>query len=205
MKTLVRRRRRSLLVGVVLVVAAAGGGIAYATIPDEGNVYTACVLNGVGTIRLVDPSLAPSNLMSHCTRFETKITWNQQGQAGSPGPQGPPGPAGAGAIYHVSVRASGAPSHVGNSPQLDRVVRLDTGKYDVFFSVPVAQCDRVASVGIASEQRNRGDSGTFPAGYASTWGELADGNTETNNGIGVETFDATGKPADEEFHLIVTC
>jgi hypothetical protein len=217
MKTLGRGRRRLLLVGVVLVVAAAGSGIAYATIPGEGNVYTACMLNGVGTIRLIDPSSAPSKLMSHCTRFETKITWNQQGQAGSPGPQGPQGPkgdtgpqgpqgpAGAGTIYHVSVRDNGAPSHVGNSPEFDRVVRLGTGKYDVFFSVPVAQCDRVASVGIPSEQRNRGDSGTFPAGYASTWGELVDGNTETNEGIGVETFDAAGTPTDENFHLIVSC
>src|SRR5689334_1989645 len=88
-KTLGRRRRRLLLAGVVVVLAAAGSGIAYATIPGEGNVYTACMLNGVGTIRLIDPSLAPSNLMSHCTRFETTITWNRQGQAGSPGPQGP--------------------------------------------------------------------------------------------------------------------
>ena len=91
MKTLERRRRRLLLVGVVLEVAAAGSGIAYATIPGDGNVYTACMLNGVGTVRLIDPSLAPSNLMSHCTRLETKITWNQQGQAGSPGPPGPKG------------------------------------------------------------------------------------------------------------------
>jgi hypothetical protein len=106
----------------------------------------------------------------------------------------------------VSVRFDGAPSGIGNSPELDRVVRLGPGKYDVFFDVPVAQCDRVASVGIPSETRNRGDvDGNFPAGYTSTWGELFDGTGETSNAIGVETFDAAGTPTDENFHLIVAC
>src|SRR5690242_15332130 len=195
-KTLGGRRRWLLLVGAVLVAAAAGGGIAYATIPDAGNVYSACMLNGVGTIRLIDPSLPSSNLMSHCTKVETKITWNQQGVAGAPGlpspkgdtgavgpqgpagPQGPQGPAGAGTILHVSVRFDGAPSGFGNSPELDHVVRLGPGKYDVFFTVPVALCDRVASVGIPTETRNRGDISRFESATATTWGELFDGTGE---------------------------
>jgi hypothetical protein len=178
------------------------------------------MLNGVGAVRLIDPSLPSSNLMSHCTKVETKITWNQQGVAGAPGlpgpkgetgatgpqgPVGPQGPAGAGTILHVSVRFDGAPSGIGNSPELDRVVRLGTGKYDVFFSVPVAQCDRVASVGVQSEQRNRGDISQFTSASATTWGELFDGTKETSNAIGVATFDAAGTPTDENFHLIVAC
>ena len=47
------------------------------------------MLNGLGTVRLIDPSLASSSLMSHCTSLETKVTWNQQGQKGDPGPTGP--------------------------------------------------------------------------------------------------------------------
>ena len=35
----------------------AGAGIAYATIPGAGAVYTACMLKNVGTVRLIDPSL----------------------------------------------------------------------------------------------------------------------------------------------------
>ena len=50
-----RRSRRLVLVTLTLLALAAG--IAYATIPDGGKVYTACMLNGVGTIRLIDPSL----------------------------------------------------------------------------------------------------------------------------------------------------
>ena len=62
----------------IAVAALAGAGIAYATIPGAGAVYTACMLKNVGTVRLIDPSLPPSNLMSHCTSLETQMTWNQQ-------------------------------------------------------------------------------------------------------------------------------
>jgi hypothetical protein len=83
------------LLSIAAVLFAVAGGIAYATIPDSGNVYTGCMLKNIGTVRLIDPSLPPGNLMSHCTAFETKITWNQQGQAGAPGPAGPKGDTGA--------------------------------------------------------------------------------------------------------------
>ena len=73
---------------LVLVIAA---GIAYATIPSGNNVYTACMLKGVGTIRLIDTSLPPSNLLGHCSSLETQISWNQTGQTGPPGPPGPTG------------------------------------------------------------------------------------------------------------------
>jgi hypothetical protein len=44
-----------------------------------------------GTVRLIDPSLPSTNLMSHCTSLEVQITWNQKGQTGPVGPQGPKG------------------------------------------------------------------------------------------------------------------
>ena len=88
-------RRWLRLFAIAAVLFAVAGGIAYATIPDSGNVYTGCMLKNIGTVRLIDPSLPPGNLMSHCTAFETKITWNQQGQAGTPGPAGPKGDTGA--------------------------------------------------------------------------------------------------------------
>ena len=77
------RRRIALLVGAVALLVVAGA--AYATIPDGGGVYTACRLNGVGTIRLIDPSGLSSSLLSHCTSVETQVSWNQKGQAGQPG------------------------------------------------------------------------------------------------------------------------
>lgn len=71
-----------------LLIAATAGAVASATIPGDGNVYKACMLKNVGTIRLIDPSLPSTNLMSHCASLETQVSWNQMGQ---PGPQGPPG------------------------------------------------------------------------------------------------------------------
>jgi hypothetical protein len=76
-------------------VASSVAGIAYATIPDQHNVYNACMLKSLGTIRLIDKSLPSTNLMSHCTDKETEISWNQAGQPGPPGPQGAKGDPGA--------------------------------------------------------------------------------------------------------------
>jgi hypothetical protein len=80
--------RSALLTAAAL---AAAGGIAYAAIPDSGNVYTACMLKNIGTVRLIDSTLPSTNLMSHCTSLEAQVTWNQQGQQGPPGPPGQQG------------------------------------------------------------------------------------------------------------------
>jgi Collagen triple helix repeat (20 copies) len=86
-----RGRRTAVVAGIATVVLAAAAGIAYATIPSSGNVYTACMLKGVGTIRLIDPSLPASNLLGHCSSLETQVSWSQNGQPGAPGPQGAKG------------------------------------------------------------------------------------------------------------------
>jgi hypothetical protein len=85
-----RKRRLTSAVGA-LVAAAIVGGVAYATIPGPGNVYSACMLKSIGTIRLIDKSLPSTNLMSRCTDKEIEISWNQAGQPGPPGPQGAKG------------------------------------------------------------------------------------------------------------------
>jgi hypothetical protein len=78
-----------------LVAAAIAGGVAYATIPGPDNVYSACMLKSLGTIRLIDKSLPSTNFMSHCTDKEIEISWNQAGQPGPAGPQGAKGESGA--------------------------------------------------------------------------------------------------------------
>lgn len=83
------RRHMMLIAGAVLALAV--GGTAYATIPDGNAVYTACMLNGIGTIRLIDPSGPSSSLLSRCTRLETQITWSQKGPKGDTGAPGLPG------------------------------------------------------------------------------------------------------------------
>jgi Collagen triple helix repeat (20 copies) len=94
MRTILRSRsRRSVALGGVLVLVATG--IAYATVPGSGKVYRACMRRNAGTVRLIDPSLPSSNPMSHCTKLEAPISWNQQGRQGAPGAKGRPGAAGA--------------------------------------------------------------------------------------------------------------
>src|SRR4051794_7582657 len=77
-----------------LLAAAVAAAVAYATIPGDGTVYTACMLKNVGTIRLIDPSLPSGNLMSHCTSLETPVSWNQKGPPGAAGLAGEAGAAG---------------------------------------------------------------------------------------------------------------
>jgi len=91
MRSLWGRRPRRLIV-IAAALFAAAGGIAYATIPGSGGVYTACMLRNIGTIRLIDTS--SSSNRGRCTRSETQISWNQQGQTGPLGPAGPQGPKG---------------------------------------------------------------------------------------------------------------
>ena len=90
-------RKRDLIAAAAGALAATvlAGGVAWAAIPSEGGVYTACMLKNVGTVRLIDKSLPPSNLMSHCKAvLEIEISWNRQGPKGFRGSQGPPGPDG---------------------------------------------------------------------------------------------------------------
>ena len=92
MKLQFRVTRKRLVLLVVVVALVTAGGIGYAAIPDGNGVFTACRLNGVGTIRLIDPSVTPaSSLLNHCTNLETKISWNQGGPTGPKGPTGDKG------------------------------------------------------------------------------------------------------------------
>src|SRR5262249_38247191 len=83
----VRRSRRFLLAAAA--TAALTAGIAYAAIPDSGNVYHACVLKNVGTMRLIDT--AKSGTLGRCTALEQEISWNASGAQGPVGPVGPKG------------------------------------------------------------------------------------------------------------------
>ena len=90
-------RRRDIVAAAAgaIVATVLAGGVAWAAIPGDGGVYSACMLKNVGTVRLIDKSLPPSNLMSRCTALETEIAWNKQGPQGLQGIQGLPGQSGA--------------------------------------------------------------------------------------------------------------
>jgi len=120
-----RLRLTRLRVALIAAVATlAAGGVAYAVIPDDARVFHACMLNGVGTIRLIDPSLPSANLISRCTSRETRIQWNQQGPPGlpgQPGADGAPGVDGRSVVWRgawsadASYAEGDAVSHDGSS------------------------------------------------------------------------------------------
>ena len=82
------RLTRTRVAMLAAVVVAIGAGVAYAAIPSDGKVFTACMLKNVGTIRLTDKTLPSSNVLSHCSSLEAEVSWNQQGQPGTPGAKG---------------------------------------------------------------------------------------------------------------------
>ena len=73
------------LAGLAAIVFAVAGGIAYASIPDTGGTYHACLKQN-GTIRIVDPAAEACNPAN-----ETEITFDKQGPQGDPGSPGTPG------------------------------------------------------------------------------------------------------------------
>lgn len=108
-------RRRDIVAAAVGAVMATvlAGSVAWAAIPGDGGVYSACMLKNVGTVRLIDKSLPQGNLMSHCKpALEVEIAWNQKGQQGTQGPpgekgdSGPPGSAGVPSVCEVDEGTS---------------------------------------------------------------------------------------------------
>jgi Collagen triple helix repeat (20 copies) len=122
-----RTRTRITLAGLALGAALAGG-VAWATIPAD-SVYTACKLKVTGTIRLIDPAGPSNSLLSHCTSYETQISWNQKGPAGAAGINGTNGVDG----KDGAAGAKGTDGENG-SPGLPGLAALE--RVDQFASVP---------------------------------------------------------------------
>ena len=120
--------RRLLLLALTVTALLTAAGIAYATIPDSGGVYTACMLTKTGTIRLIDPSLGSSSSLGYCTKNETQIKWNQTGATGAQGPAGKDAPKVLSG-YVLGNGVLGAGSGFGMTAK-----RLGVGHYEVDFS-----------------------------------------------------------------------
>lgn len=82
-----RFSRRVVLIGIAGLALA--GGLAYAAIPDSAGTIHACLLNGQGQVRIIDPA------QGACHANETAISWSETGPQGLQGPAGPAGPQGA--------------------------------------------------------------------------------------------------------------
>lgn len=88
--------RKASIAVAITAVGVAFAGVAAATIPNANGVYTGCVNNSTGALRVIDPA-AGGKCATTGKQAETQISWNQTGVPGTTGPVGPkgdPGPMG---------------------------------------------------------------------------------------------------------------
>lgn len=74
------------------------------------------------------------------------------------------------------------------------VTSLGTGIYDLRFSHSIGGCAWFGTVGL----------GTF-SGFTGPAQITVTGRAGTNNGLYITTFNGTGAPTNEPFHVIVVC
>jgi hypothetical protein len=78
----ITRTRARWVVPVAAVGLLAMGGVAFATIPDSGQVIHGCYRRSGGALRVID------NSVTNCDKGETALTWNVSGPAGTNGTNG---------------------------------------------------------------------------------------------------------------------
>jgi hypothetical protein len=122
-------RGQRLILACALTLAVTAAGVAVAAIPS-GGTFNGCYTNVGGVLRVIDLAKGQS-----CARFETAVTWNQQGAPGLAGKDGAPGAEG----------APGAPGIKG-APGADAVSALtgridDTPSSPAGFAYPEGQSD----------------------------------------------------------------
>lgn len=98
------------VIGAALVLVA-GGAIAYAAIPSNTGVFTACMTKSSGTIRLIEAT-------DTCRSAEQKVSWNAAGQPGLPGEDGDDGADGTNGTNGVSGYVMESRASANNSEQI---------------------------------------------------------------------------------------
>jgi hypothetical protein len=89
MNSILRTRLAAGLLGGVIVLA---GGTIAASAAEPNTTINACVTNGTGTVRIIDPAQGQACFGGN---FDHPLTWNQTGPQGLPGAKGDKGDPGA--------------------------------------------------------------------------------------------------------------
>jgi hypothetical protein len=155
-----------------------------------GTSYAAIKLpkNSVGSTQIKTGAVHTGEIFNGTIRIGDISKSAQAALRGQPGPQGAQGPAGAPAIRHfASVTAGGTfvrgDAKFGGSGD-------GIGTYVVGFAEKVSGCAYSATLGTT-------DASTAPAGRITV--------NDRDGAVGVQTYDASGAPADLPFHVIVAC
>lgn len=121
--------------------------------------------------------------LSDLSRAAQRTLKGQRGASGAPGPPGPPA-----AKFFAAVAPSGTPVR-GNATTFEHTA-VGSGSYTIGFAQSVSSCVYSASLGTT-------DGTTAPPGRIIV--------RDDAGRVGVQTYDASGSPADLPFHLIVAC
>jgi hypothetical protein len=144
--------------------------------------------NSVGTTQIKAGAVHTSEIHDRTIRLQDIGTSARASLRGQIGPQGPQGPAGAPAIKHFASVSSSGGFLRGDAKSGGSGGAI--GAYVVGFAESVSGCAYSATLGTT-------DSSTAPAGRITV--------NDHAGAVGLQTYDASGNPADLPFHLIVAC
>ena len=155
-----------------------------------GSSYAALSLprNSVGSKQIRKGAVGTSELRDRGVRLRDISTSARKSLRGATGQQGPVGPPGQPAAkFFAAVSASGALVR-GNATSGGRAGTA--GSYVVGFASSVSACAYTATLGTT-------DGSSVPPGRITV--------NDQGGRVGVQTFDASGAPADLPFHLVIAC
>jgi hypothetical protein len=155
-----------------------------------GSSYAAIKLpkNSIGTNQIKAGAVHTGEIRDRTIRLQDISTSARASLRGQVGPQGPQGPAGAPAIKHFAAVTAGGTFVRGDAKSGGSGDAI--GAYVVGFAESVSSCAYTATLGTT-------DASTAPPGRITV--------NDHAGAVGVQTYDASGNPADLPFHLIVAC
>jgi hypothetical protein len=162
-----------------------------------GTSYAAIKLpkNSVGSTQIKTGAVHTGEIFNGTIRLGDMSKSAQAALRGQTGPQGPAGPAGPPAMRHFATVSSAGGFIHGDA---NHGGRTGIGTYTVGFAESVGSCAFDATIGTA-------DPTVAPLGRAQVSVVESNVNGAKIYDAGVQTYDASGAPADLPFHLIVAC
>lgn len=144
--------------------------------------------NSVGSSQIKTGAVHSAEIYNHGILLKDINPSARKALHGQTGPAGPAGPAGASAVKHFAAVSPAGAFVLGDAKSGGREQGI--GTYSVGFADSVASCVPVATLGTT-------DATTVPPGRITV--------SKSGDRVAVQTYDASGAPADLPFQLVVAC
>ena len=176
---------------LALFIALGGTGYAALTLPDNSVGSRQIRSGAVGASELRTGAVRSKDIRNRSIRVGDVSLSARRALKGDAGPPGPPGPAGTALRAAVS---SGGAAVTGNATAVDHTSGQNV--YGVQFGRNISACVATASLAVVQ---------AGPALERPQPGRITVSTASDPNRVIVETFDANGAPAEQPFHLTVSC